>query len=263
MTGDLSQKIKFIGDTKTLYIEFRDDRALEIKPLDKDIPVGGDADGEMCGMTVKHAHKRADVKKICYEHIPASRPAAAGDQSAHLGHLLLGRGYRGVAGGPADLWVLSMIEAKNILALCGRSEAYLVPLDIRALRRRYNGQTYQSTYPLANAMGISDEPVRTIEARALAMPPVCRNLEEVGQAITPMRLPKAFRQKIGSRMCAGCERVMPAATHTAHRGESLVCASSLNPEHSIEDQSVGVVVGWALLVGCDRESPFPSMGAPL
>jgi len=32
-----------------------------------------------------------------------------------------------------------MIECKDVLALCDRFEAYLMPLDIHILRLRYNG----------------------------------------------------------------------------------------------------------------------------
>ena len=100
-------------------------------------------------------------------------------------------------------------------------------LDIHVLRQRYNGQRYKSTYAVGREMGLSDETVRTIEARALDALSHCLDLEENGQMITPMRLAKSFRQPVASRICAGHDTFATAATYTAHRGELLIFASSL------------------------------------
>jgi hypothetical protein len=104
-----------------------------------------------------------------------------------------------------------MIEAKDILALCDRFEPYLVPLDIHVLRQRYNGQTFKSTYVVGREMHISDETVRTIENRALAVLAHGLDLEANDQAITPMRLAKSFRQPVARRICAGREPLVTAA----------------------------------------------------
>jgi hypothetical protein len=107
-----------------------------------------------------------------------------------------------------------MIECKDILALCDRFEAFLMPLDIHVLRLRYNGKTFNSTYAVARDMGISDETVRTIEYRALAAIDHCLDLEAHGQAITPMRLAKSFRQPVASEICASRHPVVTAAAYT-------------------------------------------------
>jgi hypothetical protein len=60
-----------------------------------------------------------------------------------------------------------MIESKDVLALCARSQEFLVPLDMPILRPCYNGLIVKSTYAVGRAMRISDETVRTIEHRAL------------------------------------------------------------------------------------------------
>src|SRR5262245_8354857 len=78
-----------------------------------------------------------------------------------------------------------MIECKDILDLCHRFAAYLTPLDIHVLRRRYNGNVMLSIYALGREMGISDETVRTIENRALDALDHCLTLEAYGQPITP------------------------------------------------------------------------------
>jgi DNA-directed RNA polymerase sigma subunit (sigma70/sigma32) len=74
-----------------------------------------------------------------------------------------------------------MIECKDVLALCDRFEAYLMPLDVHVLRRRYNGQTLMSTYAVGCEMGVSDETVRTIENRALYALAHCLGLEANGR----------------------------------------------------------------------------------
>ena len=115
-----------------------------------------------------------------------------------------------------------MIQCKDILALCDRFEAYLMPLDIHVLRQRYNGKVFKSTYAVARDMGISDETVRTIENRALDALAHCIDLEEAGQPIIPMRLAKSFRQPVASHICAGFIDKERAAFYTAHRGELII-----------------------------------------
>jgi hypothetical protein len=160
-----------------------------------------------------------------------------------------------------------MIESKDILALCGRFESYLVPLDIHVLRQRYNGQTFKSTYAVGRDMGISDETVRTIENRALDAIAHCLDLEAAGHAITPMRLAKSFRQPTASRICEGFTRTVSAAAYTAHRGELIIFASSLTekPTHPftpftferVDGLPLGAIIGRCLLVDCYR-APLPT-----
>jgi hypothetical protein len=104
-----------------------------------------------------------------------------------------------------------MIESKDVLALCARSQEFLVPLDMPILRPCYNGLIVKSTYAVGRAMRISDETVRTIEHRALDTIAHGLDLESNGQAITPMRLAKSFRQPTARRICAGRDPLVTAA----------------------------------------------------
>jgi hypothetical protein len=104
-----------------------------------------------------------------------------------------------------------MIESKDVLALCARSQEFLVPLDMLILRPCYNGLIVKSTYAVGRAMRISDETVRTIEHRALDTIAHGLDLESNGQAITPMRLAKSFRQPTARRICAGRDPLVTAA----------------------------------------------------
>jgi hypothetical protein len=159
-----------------------------------------------------------------------------------------------------------MIECRDILLLCDRFERFLLPLDIHVLRQRYNGQTFKSTYAVGRDMGISDETVRTIENRALDAIAHCLDLEAAGQAITPMRLAKPFRQPTASGICAGNKPSVTAAAYTAHRGELIIFASSLTekPTHPftpftferVDGLPLGAIIGRCLLVDCYR-APLP------
>ncbi len=153
-----------------------------------------------------------------------------------------------------------MIEAKHILSLCDRFERYLVPLDIHVLRQRYNGDTFKSTYTVGREMGISGETVRTIENRALGALSQCLDLESNGQDITPMRLAKSFRQPIASAICAGIGKLFTMATCTAHRGELIIFASSIDKSSWFELHDGfprGAIIGRCLLVDCFR-APLPN-----
>ncbi len=61
-----------------------------------------------------------------------------------------------------------MVEATYIRSLCDRFEPYLTPLEIRILRLRYNGQSLLLPQAVGDILGLSDERVRQLEARALA-----------------------------------------------------------------------------------------------
>jgi hypothetical protein len=164
-----------------------------------------------------------------------------------------------------------VIECKNILSLCDRFEAYLMPLDVHVLRQRYNGKVLLSTYAVARAMGISDETVRTIENRALEALAHCLDLESHGQAIIPMRLAKAMKQPVASLVCRGLWRSASCPGYTAHRGELLIYAPRQPMElgeyerHLREKQfdiehmtayPCGAIVGRVLLARCFR-LPMP------
>ena len=120
------------------------------------------------------------------------------------------------------------------------------------LRRRYNGETYQSTYAVARAMGISAETVRVIENRALDAQLQCLELETRGRPIPPMRLAKSFRQPTTSLICEGLCQTVSAAAYTAHRGELLIFASGQGRPRDCTRYVYGALVGRGLLVDCYR-----------
>jgi uncharacterized protein YuzE len=64
-------KIKYFQDTDTLYIEFRATEVAETKDLDENTLLDVDRDGNICGITIEHASKRADIPKFSYEQITA------------------------------------------------------------------------------------------------------------------------------------------------------------------------------------------------
>jgi hypothetical protein len=117
----------------------------------------------------------------------------------------------GIRSSYADTMAQTMIESKDILDRCDRFPSSRVPLDMHVLRQRDNGLICQSTDAVGREMHISDETVRTIAHRALDTIAHGLDLEANGQAITPMRLAKSFRQPTARRMCAGRDPLVTAA----------------------------------------------------
>jgi uncharacterized protein YuzE len=64
-------KVKYFGDTDTLYIEFRETDVIETRDLDENTLIDLDREGKICGITVEHASKRADIPHFSFEQIPA------------------------------------------------------------------------------------------------------------------------------------------------------------------------------------------------
>lgn len=64
-------KIKYFQDTDTLYIEFKSTPVSESRDLDENTLLDLDAEGNVCGITVEHAHDRADIPKFSFERIAA------------------------------------------------------------------------------------------------------------------------------------------------------------------------------------------------
>jgi uncharacterized protein YuzE len=64
-------KIKYVQETDTLYIEFRETQAAETRDLDEDTLLDIDKDGNICGITVEHARKRTDIPHFSYEQVAA------------------------------------------------------------------------------------------------------------------------------------------------------------------------------------------------
>ena len=103
-----------------------------------------------------------------------------------------------------------------------RCEEYLMPLDSHVLRQRSNGKVLKSTDAVARDMGMSDEPVRAIESRALEALAHGLHLQANDQKIEPMRLARAIKQPVASLIGRGLWRSVSCAAYTAHRGEHLI-----------------------------------------
>jgi len=64
-------KVRYFGDTDTLYIEFRDRDIAESKDLDENTVLDIDAHGNVCAITFEHATHRTDVRRLTVEGIAA------------------------------------------------------------------------------------------------------------------------------------------------------------------------------------------------
>lgn len=64
-------KLKYFEDTDTLYIEFRDNDIAESQDLDEDTILDLDGAGNICAITVEHASKRTDMRRLTVEGIAA------------------------------------------------------------------------------------------------------------------------------------------------------------------------------------------------
>ena len=60
-------KIQYFADTDTLHIEFRAVEVAETRDLDEATLIDVDKNGDICGITVEHASKRAEIPKFSYE----------------------------------------------------------------------------------------------------------------------------------------------------------------------------------------------------
>lgn len=64
-------KIKYFQGTDTLHIEFRSAEVAETKDLDENTLLDIDSSGNICAITIEHAHKRADIPHFSFEQIAA------------------------------------------------------------------------------------------------------------------------------------------------------------------------------------------------
>ncbi len=64
-------KVKYFGDTNTLYIELREADVTETRDLDENTLIDIDREGQICAITIEHASIRADIPHFSFEHIPA------------------------------------------------------------------------------------------------------------------------------------------------------------------------------------------------
>jgi uncharacterized protein YuzE len=62
-------KVKYFQDTDTLYIEFRAADITETKDLDENTQLDVDAQGNICGLTIEHARRRADLQHFSFEQV--------------------------------------------------------------------------------------------------------------------------------------------------------------------------------------------------
>ena len=63
--------IKYFQDTDTLHIEFKVAEVAETRDLDESTQLDIDKDGNICVMTIEHAHDRADIPHFSFEQIAA------------------------------------------------------------------------------------------------------------------------------------------------------------------------------------------------
>ena len=64
-------RIQYFPDTDTLHIEFRAVEVAETRDLDEATLIDMDKSGDICGITVEHASKRAEIPKFSYEQYAA------------------------------------------------------------------------------------------------------------------------------------------------------------------------------------------------
>ena len=71
LIGHLRMKIQYFQDTDTLHIEFKAVEIAETRDLDENTILDIDRQGNIAGITVEHASKRADIPKFSYEQVAA------------------------------------------------------------------------------------------------------------------------------------------------------------------------------------------------
>jgi uncharacterized protein YuzE len=60
-------RIKYFQDTDTLYIELRAVEVAETQDLDENTLLDLDQEGNVCAITIEHAHDRAGIPTFSYE----------------------------------------------------------------------------------------------------------------------------------------------------------------------------------------------------
>jgi len=64
-------RIRYIEDTDTLLIEFKEAPVAETRDLDENTVLDLDADSNICAITIEHASKRAGIPQFSYEQVAA------------------------------------------------------------------------------------------------------------------------------------------------------------------------------------------------
>jgi len=64
-------KMSYFEDTDTLYIEFKEESAVETKDLDENTILDVDENGQVIALTLEHASTRTDVSQLVLSGIAA------------------------------------------------------------------------------------------------------------------------------------------------------------------------------------------------
>lgn len=64
-------KMSYFEDTDTLYIEFKEESAVETKDLDENTILDVDENGQVIALTLEHASTRTDVGQLVLSGIAA------------------------------------------------------------------------------------------------------------------------------------------------------------------------------------------------
>jgi len=59
-------KVKYFGDTDTLYIGFQENNISETKDLDENTIMDPDREGNVYALTIEHASQRTDVNQLTF-----------------------------------------------------------------------------------------------------------------------------------------------------------------------------------------------------
>jgi uncharacterized protein YuzE len=64
-------KVRYFGDTDTLYIELRAGAVVETRDLDENTLVDVDEQGRLVAITIEHAKDRTELASFVYERVEA------------------------------------------------------------------------------------------------------------------------------------------------------------------------------------------------
>lgn len=64
-------KLSYFKDTDTLYIEFKEDTAVETRELDENTLLEVDANQDIVALTIEHASSRTDIDNLTLSGIAA------------------------------------------------------------------------------------------------------------------------------------------------------------------------------------------------
>jgi uncharacterized protein YuzE len=64
-------KIRYFGETDTLYIELRNQEIAETRDLDENATIDVGTDGGLLALTIEHASTRTDLRELIVEGLAA------------------------------------------------------------------------------------------------------------------------------------------------------------------------------------------------